>query len=59
MYLTGIRFGGVPPFSTPVEIKFDERANVFVGANATGKSQRFRLHTGYGNSGTRRRHARL
>ena len=39
MHLTGIRFGGMPPFTTPVEMKFDERANVFVGANATGKSQ--------------------
>ena len=39
MHLTGIRFGRMPPFTTPVEIKFDARANVFVGANATGKSQ--------------------
>ena len=38
MRLTKIRFGGIPPFTEPVEISFDERVNVFVGANATGKS---------------------
>ena len=39
MHLTGMRFGGVPPFTEPVEVSFDERVNVFVGANATGKSR--------------------
>ena len=39
MHLTGMRFGGVPPFTEPVEFRFDERVNVFVGANATGKSR--------------------
>ena len=39
MHLTRMRFGGVPPFTEPVEISFDERVNVFVGANATGKSR--------------------
>ena len=39
MHLTRMRFGGVPPFSGPVEFSFDEQVNVFVGANATGKSR--------------------
>ena len=39
MRLTGLRFGGIPPFTEPVEFSFDERVNVFVGANATGKSR--------------------
>ena len=39
MHLTRMRFGGVPPFMEPVEFSFDERVNVFVGANATGKSR--------------------
>ena len=39
MHLTKMRFGGVPPFTDPVELSFDERVNVFVGANATGKSR--------------------
>ena len=39
MHLTRMRFGGVPPFTEPVEVGFDERVNVFVGANATGKSR--------------------
>ena len=39
MHLTRMRFGGVPPFTEPVEFSFDEHVNVFVGANATGKSR--------------------
>ena len=39
MRLTSMRFGGVPPFTEPVELRFDERVNLFVGANATGKSR--------------------
>ena len=39
MHLTGMRFGGIPPFTEQVEFNFDERVNVFVGANATGKSR--------------------
>ena len=39
MHLTRMRFGGVPPFTAPVEFRFDERVNVFAGANATGKSR--------------------
>ena len=39
MHLTSIRFGGVPPFTEPVKFSFDERVNVFVGTNATGKSR--------------------
>ena len=39
MHLTKMRFGGVPPFTEPAEFSFDEHVNVFVGANATGKSR--------------------
>ncbi len=39
MRLTRIRYGNVPPFTEPVDIRFDERANVFVGPNASGKSR--------------------
>ena len=39
MHLTRMRFGGIPPFTEPVEFSFDERVNVFLGANATGKSR--------------------
>ena len=39
MHLTRMRFGGIPPFTGLVEFSFDERVNVFVGANATGKSK--------------------
>ena len=39
MHLTRMRFGGVPPFTEPVELRFDERVNLFVGPNATGKSR--------------------
>ena len=39
MYLTKMRFGKVPPFTEPIELSFNEHVNVFVGANATGKSR--------------------
>ncbi len=39
MHLTKMRFGGIPPFTQPVEFRFDPRVNVFVGPNATGKSR--------------------
>ena len=39
MHLTRIRLGGVPPFTEPIELEFDEQVNVFTGANATGKSK--------------------
>ena len=38
MHLTRMRLGGVPPFTEVVEFEFDERVNVFVGPNASGKS---------------------
>ena len=38
MHLTRMRLGGVPPFTEPVEFEFDERVNVFIGPNASGKS---------------------
>ena len=39
MHLTSMRFGGVPPFTEPVELRFDDKVNLFVGPNATGKSR--------------------
>ena len=39
MHLTRMRLGGVPPFTEPVEFRFDERVNVFIGPNASGKSR--------------------
>ena len=39
MHLTRMRFGGVPPFTDPVELQFDSRVNLFVGPNASGKSR--------------------
>ncbi len=39
MRLTRMRYGNVPPFTEPVDIRFDEHVNVFVGPNATGKSR--------------------
>lgn len=38
MHLTKMQLGGVPPFTKPVDFEFDERVNVFVGPNASGKS---------------------
>ena len=38
MRLTGIKLGGVPPFTDPITLRFDERVNVFIGPNASGKS---------------------
>ena len=38
MHLTGLKLGGVPPFTEPILLRFDERVNVFIGPNASGKS---------------------
>ena len=38
MAITGMKIGGIPPFTEPVKFEFDERVNVFVGPNASGKS---------------------
>ncbi len=38
MHLTGMKLGGVPPFTESVALRFDERVNVFIGPNASGKS---------------------
>ena len=38
MHLTGIKLGGVPPFTDPITLRFHERVNVFIGPNASGKS---------------------
>ena len=38
MHITGMTIGGIPPFTEPVKFEFDERVNVFIGPNSTGKS---------------------
>ena len=38
MHITGMMIDGIPPFTEQVAFKFDERVNVFVGPNASGKS---------------------
>ena len=38
MHITRMSFGGVPPFTEPIQLKLDARVNVFVGPNASGKS---------------------
>ena len=56
MRLTSMRFGGVPPFTEPVELRFDERVNLFVGANATGKSRLLSEIDEYFNDRDAKRH---
>ena len=43
MHITEMSIGRMPPFTEPVEFVFDERVNVFVGPNASGKSTILRL----------------
>ena len=43
MHVTGMTVGGIPPFTEPVEFEFDERVNVFIGPNSSGKSTVLRL----------------
>ena len=38
MHLTRMRLCDVPPFTEPIEFKFNEHINVLVGPNASGKS---------------------
>ena len=38
MHLTGMLLGAVPPFTEQVKFNFDERVNVLIGPNASGKS---------------------
>ena len=38
MHITKMTINGGPPFNGKVEFVFDERVNVFVGANSTGKT---------------------
>lgn len=38
MHLMRMSLSGVPPFTEPIKVKFDERVNVFIGQNASGKS---------------------
>lgn len=43
MHLVRMNFGGVPPLTQPVEFRFDEQVNVFIGPNAAGKSVLLKL----------------
>ena len=38
MHLTGIKLSDIPPFTDPITLRFNERVNVFIGPNASGKS---------------------
>lgn len=38
MHLVRMNLDGIPPFTDPIRLKFDERVNVFIGPNASGKS---------------------
>ena len=38
MHLMRMNLGGIPPFTEPIQLKFDERVNLFIGPNASGKS---------------------
>ena len=43
MHLVRMNFSGVPPLTEPIAFRFDERVNVFIGPNASGKSVLLRL----------------
>ena len=43
MHLVRMKFGGVPPLTQPIELRFDEQVNVFIGPNAAGKSVLLKL----------------
>ncbi len=38
MHLVRMNLGGIPPFTDPIKLKFDERVNLLIGPNASGKS---------------------
>ena len=38
MHVTGMSIGAIPPISERITVKFDKRANVFIGPNASGKT---------------------
>ena len=38
MHITGMTLSGTPPFSQRVDFTFNERVNLFIGPNASGKS---------------------
>ena len=38
MHITEMDIKGTPPFTEMVELDFDERVNLFIGPNASGKS---------------------
>ena len=59
MHLTRMRFGGVPPFTEPVELRFNEQVNLLVGANATGKSRLLSEIDEYFNDKGTKRHMLL
>ena len=38
MHLIKMSLGGIPPFTEPIKLAFDEQVNLFIGPNASGKS---------------------
>ena len=38
MHLKRMNLGGIPPFTDPIRVSFDDRVNLFIGPNASGKS---------------------
>lgn len=43
MHITGMTIANIPPFTEPIGFHYDERVNVFIGPNASGKSTALRL----------------
>ena len=43
MHITELAIGGIPPFKERLEFKLDERVNLFIGPNASGKSTILRM----------------
>ena len=38
MHLMRMHLGGIPPFTDPIRLSLDEKVNLFIGPNASGKS---------------------
>ena len=47
MHITGMVISGIPPFTETVEFEFDERVNVLIGPNASGKSKALACLSGW------------
>ena len=49
MRIARIKLGEVPPFTDPVMLKFDEKVNILIGPNASGKSTILMMMSNYFN----------